>query len=440
MAVENTTALVSDEKSRVVGGLVAKGQRWVFLRKLDKKTDICAIEAQKFDKTGELHQQIYPMASFKDVKVSTFGEDHDRSSVRVLYSPDSTKVGLFINTNLGAKDKETFYVSVFNTKDMSKVWSQTVLSPYIESQYLWTKVCVNNAAQIVCNAYLLDLPIAMPTKTKLGYKYIIHTFDGKAPKGVETTVALEGKFPMSCFIKINPDNDNTIVSGFYADEYYRMSNGVYFMEIEKVTNKLVNSFVMPLPADQIKNVSKFIVLKKENALWYDAKIQDVFVKKNGEIVFVSTNIRDEPIDTRANIVQVKKTDCDIVVVTGSSKGELRWATALPKHNETTLLERVGTFTVFNNDNLFLFYNDNVKNATADQSKECEWLYNGINGGILMAKIDTKGPVERKVLITYKESNDFIITPNQCLLTGKQEAVILMNGGADVKIGKINILD
>jgi hypothetical protein len=431
MAVERIEPVIGKENTSVISGFVAQGQRWIFTRTVDKKTNTDAIEAYKFTKTGKIQDKAYPMKTFQDEKVRGFGESQENASVRVLFSPDSSKVGLFINTNLKHTDKETFYLKVFNTKDMSKVWEQTVATTYSEQRYTWFSVVMNNEGQIQCCATLLDIEgrLSVPTREKLGYKYVMNTFDSKSAKANEFPIILEGKRQMSCFIKVNPENGNTILSGFYADDYYHFSNGVFFIEIEKSTNQVVNSFKTPLPFDKIRNTTKAIFTKKQNTLWRESKISDIFVKTNGEIAFVIENAGGTPYK-----------DLDIIVLNTGSKGSFKWATSIPRSIEDTDASSYGGLAFLHNDDVYILYNDHKENINVESAQKIKTVYRIKDIGILVAKINTNGDLNQKLLATHKETDDYLLATNYFLLANKKEIYCFIRTGDAYKMARANIME
>jgi hypothetical protein len=451
--------VLPNKKADVISIIMAKGQKWAITRNTDKKTKVDIVEAYQINAQGKIMPKAFPMASFIDKKGgSLFSFSTYEASSTVVFSPDSSKIGLLINANLKKKENELFYVKVFNTKDMSQVWEQVVTLPYSEKRYELRSTVVNDKGEVMFTGKLYNDEKARnsKSKTEAAYKYVLHNFDGKTPAGNEFLLDLNGKFIESSFVIVRPDNGNTVAAGFYGNERAsagifggdggaggEVVNGVYYIEIEKGTNKVVNQFMTDVPGDKIKYVSRAVHNKKKNGLEGYTHIKDVYFKKNGSMIIVASTYHITVTTDSRGRTQTYYHDYDAPILSFTQKGDLEWGTSAAKFVTTQAAAIVGTETFFKDDNVFILYNDDIKNAERTLDKEPSGLGVFDKACVMLAKIDGSGKLDRKVLVTKKELDGYWFAPGECIRVGTSEFVfsavkIGLLGGRDYKIGRIKL--
>jgi hypothetical protein len=450
-----------NKKTDVLDVFMAQGQKWVFTRNTNKKTKVDIIEAFALNADGKKSEKAAPMAEFMDKKSdSFFGWEPLEAGATIVYSPDSTKIGLVVNANLKKKENELFYLKVFNIKDMSKVWEQVVKLPYSEKRYVLQSAVVNDNGNIQFTGKLFNDEKAKESlsKTVAGYKFVLHDFDGKMEKGNEFLIDLGGKFIESSFVKIRPDNGNTVASGFYANERNGVVNGVYYIEVAKGTNNVVNKFITNVPGDKIKYITKTVHNKSKNGLEAYTKVKDVYFKKNGNmIITASTYHYTVTHNIQKGTTTVTHHDFDAIALSFTPKGVLEWGTSAAKFATVSISfsafgpltyyskrppMNIGTRTFFKDDNLFFIYNDDVKNEDKDLNKEPSRLGMFDKVGVMLTKIDSKGALDRSVLVTKKELDGYWFGSAYCISLGDDEfifaAVKQSFGNVSHKIGRIKL--
>jgi hypothetical protein len=199
-----------------------------------------------------------------------------------------------------------------------------------------------------------------------------------------------------------------------------------------------------VPGDKIKYVTKATHNKKKNGLEGYTKIKDVYFKKNGSMIIVTSTYHITQSTDSKGRTRTTYHDYDAPVLCFTQKGEMEWATAIAKFQSSNWAGMVGTETFFKNDNLFMIYNDDIKNAERTLDKEPSPLGIFDKACVMLSKVDAAGKLERKVLVTKKELDGYWFSPGQCIRVGDSEfvfsavKVFIIGMGVDSKIGRIKL--
>jgi hypothetical protein len=407
--------VVPDKDAKFLDLTMLGGQAWLFTRSSSKKNDVDFIKAYKLDTKGQVEQKAYPIAEFvdkKNLKLTT--SEPVEASVGIRISDDSSKFCIIVYANEPSKEKAKFYIKVLNIKDMTMLWEQSIILPFERYRYQENLSKLTNDGNFVIGGKLYngdDLRYEVKDK-KPSYKYILYDFDGSNSKGNDYILDLGDKFMNEINIAIREDNGNTVITGMYANEKNKIVNGFYYMEIEKNTGTVINKYLTEIQSDKIKYASSSILEKKKNGLVNFARINSVYFKKNGGFL-LATSCHQITSGGGGETY-------DDIIFSISSKGSVEWATAVPRNFGNQNFSKIFTKIFYKNDNFFIVYSDNEANVKLPLDKKVSRTSNIKNNALMLCKIDPKGKLSRRALISAKTMDGYFLSAYDYVQTGKNE--------------------
>jgi hypothetical protein len=441
---------VPDKASTLLSTRMLKGQPWIFTRVSSRKAGVDFIKAYKLDlKTGEVNPKEYPIAEFidkKNLKISTWLPKE--ASVNILTSSDSSKFCLLVEANTERKEHHKSYVKVFDAKTMTPLWEQTIEIPFPKYRYELKVMNLTNQGEMefLGKMYDTDKLKESVSKTEAAYKYVAYLFDGTNTKGSDYILDLGGKFVTKITSRTRPDNGNYVIMGLYADKRNITVNGLYYMEIEKNTGKVVDKYMTTIAADKIKYLPKAVFEKKENGLTYIATMDGVLFKKNGDFTFIiGTDYTVTSSDGKGNSSSYFKTYGSIAI--GVSKtGEMQWGTAMPRDFSSSFADVAFAPMFFKNDCLFMVYNDSEANAKTPVGEKIKHSHSNKKGATVTVKVDANGKLSRRLLLSEQTLDGHAIKTNDGIQLSTNEYVFaarkynLLKGTASIKMCRLSFVD
>jgi hypothetical protein len=405
-----------------------KGNKW-FISMVNYKNKQTVFDAHEVDNLGKPTGKKKNIMTVNGVNLNSPWKDYTNDFV---ISDDSSKVAIIIQVpNKGSKDKK-FIARVLDA-DMNPLWEQTIEEP--EVKYYFTERTLTNAGKLYLVTYNSPYKIGESNAKDKDFNYILYSYDGKT-RG-RFVIELDKKFIISRYISERSDNGNTIVAGFYALKNEYIVNGIYFWELEKGTNKVVNKFTTIINPQNIKNVSKKLI---ENKTGFVAWLSMVHISFNedGTMLFI-TGSGVSTFIGKLNTTYNSSKGC--VLFNTNTKGEINWTASIPLNQLNALPISGGIFRLTKNAAYFI-YNENKDNLEEEYDTTPERTT--AHAVIVEAKIDENGKITRKV-ISNEDPDGYIFSPKLSVSASENELIFVamkfkLGNTSDVKIGRIKLVD
>lgn len=301
--------------------------------------------------------------------------------------------------------------------DLKEEWTQTVTMPYTEAEMsIWDIFALNDGSALVV-ASLKD------SDEKKASKVILFKINAGTKKPEVTIVEFPTDIPMIEISLVKDDNDNLLISGFEAPKVNSLIATGYFTatfntEAMKLESFHKNTFSTEILSAFEKEKVRHKIAKreesgKENGI-YGLRKHTSFKRDNGgyyivceQFFYVEKSYTDSKGNTRTTTTYYFQ---DMLVIATDANGEEEWIRKMPKNQistNTTYGRGVNAFLY--NDNVYLFYLDNIKNKSWDNDAVPIEFKAFKEGALVCVKIDSDGNVKYEQLFDLLDENK-IITP------------------------------
>ncbi|MEP7375809.1 MAG: hypothetical protein ABI675_20600 [Chitinophagaceae bacterium] len=358
--------------------------------------------------------------------LGTFDADGFGSYLKFLFkfSPDSSKVALFVEGFAKKKENKQFYAAVFDT-NLKRIWGRYIELPFggyevtIEDQDITNEgklfVAVKNYQKQV-NPYFIK-NFENQKVPPYDYKIFVYSNQG-APRQIG--INLPSHLVAGTRL-VFEKNGSTTIAGLYKKNPNGNVAGAFYTNFDSVITEVNENKLLVFPQEILELVDKDGMGKSKGSdpgIYDYLRLRQIIPRNNGSVDLVS-EVQTETVTTQSDRNQFfygkeyrRYGYGDIIILNMDKERRTRF-TRVPKGQEGYQSEwGLGYFPFVYADKLILLYNDHVDNIDKDLSKSPEHLAGSFKKCVLAAAIiDEKGNVTRKAIYNYRDDKRLALPKN-----------------------------
>lgn len=333
------------------------------------------------------------------------------------------------------KGFEKYRYTIFDI-DMNKKGTKEITLPYEDREFGLNNFYFNSKNSLYILGHLKT------RKTNIEKELLLY-FDFNTNDVTEIDLPLPAKNVTQYKLNLNSD-DNFEFFGIYSDlmsesSYYNTvyPEGLFYMKFEPQSGKILFLNKCPIKTNKL-SIDERKIFSDEGYLPNSFKLNEVFSPHPDTLIYVTEDTYDYEFNNRGTITQTNERKHNIIFKT-DLKGNLVSTSIVPKYQRMSMVESTYIFYVpvsyvkrnykfrkvlsylslFNDNKLFLFYNDNSENLENKKIYKPKKAKFSKETAFMLAIINRDGIVERK-LILDKSDDSYLITPMNSVLLSETE--------------------
>jgi len=370
------------------------------------------------------------------------------------FSPDSSKILFIEEERQKNREKKKLGFKVYD-KDLSKVWTRSIVLPYKEKLFDVENYSVDNKG----NAYVLGVKynevLKRKRKGKPNYQYTINQYSGESNIPEEYLVDFPDIFVTDMTMHVE-DGGNIVCAGFYSAKNSTRILGAVFFKLDPNSKEIVSSSQGPFKDAISQNVTldekeqkrKKKKKKKENEI-YQLKLKDFIFRDDGGAILVAEQYYVRQVTSTQNRGaaggMTTTTDYyyhyyDVFVVNINPEGKIEWNNRIRKNQVTR--NDGGFYSSYAlgvvRDNIYIVFNDHVDNIrSADRNRLKRMTLSKGKSAVAVAKINGSGDVGIEELFTRKMAGTRTL-PKLCEQINGNEMLIYGVKGSKYRFARFMI--
>lgn len=399
----------------------------VFANRYDKKEDLNRLYMRMY---GEADMK--PMSGWE--RIAEFASEKQYSGrFQMDTSPNEERILITIHMPYDKDGQEKFQLRVYD-KSMDPLWNRDVTMPYSDKEFGLEDFRVDNDGDAVAIGvkYAEKREAkAMKRAGKVSYTYHLVTFESD---GDQTDHAIEAgdRFLQDLTLSLDDGDGPILCGGFYGMKGADKVRGAFFMSLDPVKKTILHESYKEFSDDMItqymtakeeEKARKRADKKDEDLQLFEYDLDEIVRRDDGGAVLVgeqyfmytTTVCTSNPNGGQTCRTVYHYVYNDIIVVNIDPKGDIEWATTIPKRQHTA--NDGGFFSSYSMEvkgtNLYFIFNDNGENlfrAAGDKFKQMD--LQGKGSIVTMATVDQDGHVTREALFD-PEKRELILRPKSC---------------------------
>ena len=420
------------------------GEMHLFSSFRNQKTKQKHIFVQSMDK-----ETLQPRGDIRKVTSIPFQNRYLSGKVDFTFSRDSSYLMVFTNVQSKRKDPDKFGFNVFDD-NLEPIWNKEVTLPVRENLFQVSDYLVDNEG----NAYLVGKRYFKREKDRVrgepGYEYVVFAYRNQGEDVAEYTLNLTEHFLSDLHLEVAPNGD-LICAGFYSDLTSSSAKGTFYFTVDAESQEIkhrslykfgIDFLTMNLNERQGERVEKREAKGKNNELT-QFDIRDLVPRGDGGTVAIAEQYYVRVVTsfdraTGNTIVRYYYHYNDIVVISISPKGDIEWATKIPKRQ--TSVNDNGYYSSYammiTGGKLHFIYNDHRTNIVERRTTKLKnFRLNDNKGIVALASVDAEGNVERKPMLSNRDVTT-ICRPKMCSQINRDEMLIFGKRGKKTQFGSV----
>lgn len=402
-------------------------------------------------------------STIKEKVVAKFPVEKSKevADLNFRYSPDQTKVLVFMTHDLGKKEESKVSMVVLNTSDLKVVWETSTTVPYLDEDFEMLSMAVDNSGNVIG----LGVVRGGEGKRLAQYSTRIFTFSTANEKYDDRELKIDGKYISSAFIQYTGAS-TIMISGFYNGLTSKGKNeGIEGAFIAKT--EIGNLQNLDLKVSQMSESTKASIAPQSSfAKFIGADELNAYAMRNinlradgsGYVIaeqrFITRDL-DSQGDRRTYYFN------HIIIYNFDENQNITWISAVPKLQMTSITAPVINLGVvvistwssamtrlaykYNsyqqveiNGKIYLLYNDHKENGDAVTLKETHVMSNKKNANAVLVAVDgNNGKWEKSTVFSGKEV-DVILESSSCFPMENVGFTISAEKGKDLQLGTITL--
>lgn len=308
-------------------------------------------------------------------------------------------------------------------------FGKEITMPYPEAKCGDQDFCVSNEGEVfmTLQVYEGDRPKEGANRYKANYSYEIFAYSNNSEKEINASLNLDKRFVNSVSIFLDVNNQLAL-SGFYSKGLNKPTDGAFVVKLKKNNDTFEKVFAgfYEIPSDVIKSFvserEKRKIDRKANREQVDEGSLGIYNLMMRNLYFMSdgsTRIIGEQYEVRQvsyfdNTCRCYRTYYqtyaeDVFVFNIKADGNFSWIKKLPKEQFCDCQNPPGLSinSFIENDNLHVFYMDNIRNLNLPESMPPARHVEGRGGFLTGVKIDSEGKIQKYSIGEVNELADYI---------------------------------
>lgn len=436
--------LESGKKLSILSAFQIKDEMHLFSSFRNQKTKMKHIFVQSLDK-----KTLEPRNDIRKVTSVPYQNRYLSGKVDFTFSRDSSFLMVYTNVQSKRKDPDKFGFNIFD-QNMEPIWNKEVVLPIRENLFQVSDYIVDNDG----NAYLVGKRYFKRERDRVkgqpGYEYVVYAYRNKGEDESEYVLNLKNHFLSDLHLEIAPTGD-LICAGFYSDIDAANAKGTFYFTVDAESQEIkhrslydfdLEFLTMNLSERQGEKLEKRAAKGKRNEInRFD--IRDLVPRGDGGTVLIAEQYYVRVVTsydraTGNTTVRYYYHYNDIVVISISPKGDIEWATKIPKRQ--TSVNDNGYYSSYammiTGGQLHFVYNDHKINIVERRTNKLKNFRLSDNKGIIaLASVDPEGNVTRKPLLSNRDATT-ICRPKMCSQISPNEMLIFGKRGKKTQFGSV----
>ena len=360
---------------------------------------------------------------------------------KVLVSEENENMILITRRPFFRNENTSYNVRKYD-KHFNLIWADIVNLPYEAKHFEFKDMAYDGIGKIMVLSKPMDITGMLSNKLKKieNNRYNLWVYQHENSSIKEFEISLRDKWITE--IRIMYKDKRIYVSGYFSSKRNISLKGFFNIRFDEDLNML-GAVVKSIPQeDLVKFINADEVDSKTHL--YDFYLREAFVLNNGEVVMIGEKYFKEInsyYDPRTDISSY--TDVynynSVLVTKISADGKSITNIKIPKYQATINDNGYYSSIAYGIDqnNIWLFFNDNHKNADLgnDLNAEYKILYNNRKVIPMYVKIDSTNKVERKAMNI--EDDGFLLVPRYSDQLEDNAFYFIRERGRSAKVMRFN---
>lgn len=418
--------------------LLRNGELLLFSSLNDTREKVRHLYVQHVDKVTLL-----PKGDFKEIAQINYSEFSKRNTGEFGFkeSRDFGKLLIYYNLPFQKDGNEKFGFHIFDPSNQ-EIWSRQVTLQASDTHFKIEDYIIDNDG----NVHLLGKKYLDLTRKEARsidgstYSYELLSFYKKDTRNKRHVINLTGKYITDIKVAMNSEKE-IVCAGFYSEKSSYSIAGTFFLKINSETSAVLqesfkafgDNFINQHMTEKQIEKSRKTSNQESSPELFQYDLRDVILTGEGGAILIGEQyfVRERTytsMDSNGNwttrTVYTYHYN-DLIVVNVNSKGNIAWASKIPKRQITN--NDGGFYSSFQltitNDQLYFIFNDHIKNILEPEQGTIRNFTGRKNGAVALVTMDHKGKFTRKQLFRTNDA-EVIIRPKKCIqLPGSDETIL-----------------
>ncbi len=371
-------------------------------------------------------------------------KDLRRSGFNTRMSRDSSKFLIEHNLPFTKGEPERFELNVFDD-NLTRLWSKSIVLPYNDDLFSINNYRVTNEGDVVVVGNLSRDKADTERKEK-NYKTILITYEDQGAVTNEYEINLNGKLVSD--INIAMTKEEVICAGFYLTLEKQGIQGSFFVKLDRASKSVIHESTKEFSVEFMKQdlterqadkLEKKEEAGKDVGLSSNFDLHDFILRNDGGVVMIAEYYKVVRTTTRTQqgtITTYTYHYNDLIVVSIDPKGNIEWASKIPKRQITT--NDNGQFSSYLSavvdDKIYIVFNDNPENLAYNGDGKIDKMR--IKDAFAsLVTIDSDGRIFREALMSTKVDK-VIVQPKLSSQVAEDEVILFAVRGKNKAFYKV----
>lgn len=423
-------------KRHISKSIIVKDQIYLFFEATDKKSNTHLLLMEELNMNTLL-----PQGKITKIDEISFEKRRNQGTFTIVRSNDKSKILLYKDLPYEKDANEKYELTVFDEK-MNKIWNSPIEMPYNDKDLAIQSVFIDNDGDVVVSAKkwndIKSKDISRSErKANYYYDYILLFVGNKGKEIKEFQLDIEKKWITDAKFRLQ-DDGKVVAGGFYSEKSGYGIKGVFFVSIDKTTQKLSKYSLKEFSVDflyaKMSEKQKAKAVKKEEEGkgrgLLEFTFRELVLREDGGILlmaeqnYVVVNCTTDPRTGTQRCTYTYYYN-DIVVINVSPSGDIEWTNWVPKRQVSGSPYYLSYDLHVSNSKMYFVFNDNIKNyqLPKDELIKKMFAFNNFKKGVLtVVTMDLSGNQEREV-IAVKDKDGLFFVPNVGRQIDSDESII-----------------
>ncbi len=431
-------AMIGKDEIGYTFSFMSKNVIHVFYTVYAKKEELQYIFLQSYD------ENLAPKGTLRMLTTIGGRSRSEAGKFRLLKSPTENKVCLVGEDDFKDNDPQKFSINVFDAFTMEEEWSKKVTLPYTDKLFIASNFNLTDEGTVSILGKKFNEKLKEKKNGKVNYTFEAFVYT-KENNGQQKTISLNATTYMTDVRLFSSKTNALNIIGFYGETAQQdVAKGVFTMTLDKEMNN-TGIDQKPFTAEFLATFSRKSKRKKEI---YQFDIKTVTESEDGNIKVVAeqsftlvernqgANGSSYTITTDYDMdMMVLGLDKNLKISNKMQKISKEQETVASMQSFYSMTPNIHSYVAYKNGNdLYLLYNDNIKNKDFIYSKDVKEMSNR-KPSFFMIKIDANNNLKKEELFG-KQENKFLVYPKFSKQINEKEVLIYAERGKKYSFGII----
>ncbi|MCC5916560.1 MAG: hypothetical protein JJU02_04450 [Cryomorphaceae bacterium] len=425
-----------DGKRIVENVFMIKDEILVFTSEKKNKTQF--LYAHRFNKKSML---VEPSGELMTSFEYSGGSFWNKGEFKVVYSKDEDKVLAYYKLPYSSREHEQFGLFVYDL-DFNLLWKREIELPYEDKLFEVENFILDNKGAVHLLATLYKEKRKAQRRGEPNYNFLVITYKDEKSKPIETTVELDGLFLLEMAIGTR-DGETLICAGFFSENKHFSIKGIYAIQIDISTGKIIKhqennfslDFITSVLSEKRAKKAKKKSKKGKNVEISNVNMRHLILHDDNSISIVgekSQFVVHTHTSTDANGNMTTTTtyhyiNSQILVASLNENMEMNWVKNIGQKQHVRNIKTYNSFLFHHNGHKFTFiFNDHTKNnhnLSMEYNDLATFTASPKRTQIVRADIDAAGTVKYQTISRNKKEKK-MLSPELKIINGFDDQFIM----------------